>query len=199
MITNIVGVIGTNFGDEGKGLMTDYFVHHFLNAGKSCVVIKHNGGSQAGHTVVTPDGTRHVFGHFGSGTLQGVPTYFDRDFIVNPMTFVKEYKKLQKLGHPPVCFVHPECRIQLPVDILINQVAEAFRGENKHGSCGMGIWETVVRSQYFNLDFRVKMFQSVKPENYREEFDKFLHYVFNPEQYLLDRMAQLDIPVDADI
>lgn len=196
MITNIVGVIGTNFGDEGKGLMTDYFVHRFLNAGKSCVVIKHNGGSQAGHTVVTPDGTRHVFGHFGSGTLQGVPTYFDRDFIVNPMTFVKEYKKLQELGHPPVCFVHPECRIQLPVDILINQVAEAFRGENKHGSCGMGIWETVVRSQYFNLDFRVKMFQSVKPENYHEEFDKFLHYVFNPEQYLLDRMAQLDIPVD---
>ena len=42
MITNIVGVIGTNFGDEGKGLMTDYFVHRFLNAGKSCVVIKHN-------------------------------------------------------------------------------------------------------------------------------------------------------------
>lgn len=199
MLTNVVGVIGANFGDEGKGLMTDYFVHRFLNAGRSCVVIKHNGGSQAGHTVVTPDGIRHVFGHFGSGTLQGVPTYFDKDFIVNPMTFVKEYKQLQELGCEPTCFIHPECRIQLPVDVLINQTAEKFRGENKHGSCGMGIWETVVRSQNPTLDFRVKMFTFVKAQEYRKEFKSFLHYVFNPEQYLLDRLADLDIPVTDDV
>lgn len=196
MITSVVGVIGANFGDEGKGLMTDYFVHRFLNTGKSCVVIKHNGGSQAGHTVVTPDGTRHVFSHFGSGTLQGVPTYFDKDFIVNPMTFVKEYTELQKLGYSPVCYIHPECRIQLPVDVIINQTAEAFRGAKKHGSCGMGIWETVVRSQNSNLDFRVKMFSHVNYSEYHKEFKSFMHYVFNPEQYLIDRLTLMGIPVE---
>jgi adenylosuccinate synthase len=197
MLQNVVGVIGTNFGDEGKGLMTDYFVNRFLKAGHSCVVIKHNGGSQAGHTVVTPDGTRHVFGHFGSGTLQGVPTYFDKDFIVNPMTFVKEYQELKKLGYTPECYIHPDCRIQMPVDIIINQTAEAFRGKNKHGSCGMGIWETVVRSQNPNLDLRVKMFDH--SADYHTEFTKFLHFVFNPEQYLIDRLADLDIPVTDDV
>lgn len=195
MLTRITGVIGANFGDEGKGLMTDYFVHKHLKDGKSCIVIKHNGGSQAGHTVVTPNGKRHVFGHFGSGTLQGVPTYFDKDFIINPMTFVKEYKQLEKLGCPPVCYVHPECRIQLPTDVLINQIAESYRGDKRHGSCGMGIWETVVRSEKPHMMFNVKMFQEVSASEYHKTFRDFLHYVFNPEQYLIDRLQELKIPV----
>ena len=48
-------VIGANFGDEGKGLMTDYFCNE-LSANGSVLNIRHNGGAQAGHTVVTPDG-----------------------------------------------------------------------------------------------------------------------------------------------
>lgn len=198
MLSKVVGVIGANFGDEGKGLMTDYFVHQALSAGKSCIVIKHNGGSQAGHTVVTPDGKRHVFGHFGSGTLQGVPTYFDENFIVNPMTFVKEYKELVELGCFPVCYINPKCRIQLPVDVILNQVIEKYRGENKHGSCGMGIWETVVRSQNQNLDFRHYMFKSCKVDEFHGIFRNFLQYVFNPEQYLIDRLNELNIPVPDD-
>lgn len=48
-------VIGANFGDEGKGLVTDY-----LCASEGAgMVVRFNGGAQAGHTVVTPDGRRH--------------------------------------------------------------------------------------------------------------------------------------------
>lgn len=43
-------VIGANFGDEGKGQLTDYFASKSDNA----IVVLHNGGPQRGHTVVTP-------------------------------------------------------------------------------------------------------------------------------------------------
>lgn len=195
MLSKIIGVIGANFGDEGKGLMTDYFVTKFKEAGESCIVIKHNGGSQAGHTVVTPEGKRHVFGHFGSGTFQGVPTYFDKDFIVNPMTFAKEYKQLQELGATPQCYIHPDCRIQLPTDVIINQAIENCRGEDRHGSCGMGIWETVVRSQCPHLNLTPRQFLNMEFQGIPEEFRKWMHYVFNAEQYLIDRMMELDVPL----
>ena len=64
---NVKIVIGASFGDEGKGLMTDYFASEAAKRRENCLVICSNGGAQRGHTVTTPDGRRHVFHHFGSG------------------------------------------------------------------------------------------------------------------------------------
>lgn len=47
-------VCGANWGDEGKGLMTDYFSQK-----PNSIVVCSNGGAQRGHTVTTPDGIRH--------------------------------------------------------------------------------------------------------------------------------------------
>lgn len=63
-------VIDSNFGDSGKGLMVDYLCQ---TGGE--VVVRFNGGANAGHTVVTPEGLRHVFRHFGAGSFYGVPTF----------------------------------------------------------------------------------------------------------------------------
>lgn len=76
-------VIGANFGDEGKGKLTDYYTKNADN----CIVVCSNGGAQRGHTVLKSDGTRHVFHHFGSGTLNGADTYLPEDFILNPLVF----------------------------------------------------------------------------------------------------------------
>jgi len=70
-MTTVTAVIGANFGDEGKGLMTDVLASR---APSRTLVVRANGGAQAGHTVVTPEGRRHVFGHVGSGALCGAPT-----------------------------------------------------------------------------------------------------------------------------
>ena len=64
-------VIGANYGDEGKGLMTDFFAADAAGKGMRSLVICSNGGSQRGHTVITPEGIRHVFHHFGSGSFAG--------------------------------------------------------------------------------------------------------------------------------
>lgn len=144
-MTDIKVVVGANFGDEGKGLMTDYFCHQATSENKSCIVVMSNGGAQRGHTVNLFDGKKHVFKHFGSGTLVGAHTYCPSEFILNPMEFVRELEDLQQLFVSPVVYVEALCRWTTPYDMIINQIVEAARGDKKHGSCGMGIWETVYR------------------------------------------------------
>ena len=146
-MTNIKVVIGANFGDEGKGLMVDYFCHQSTSRGQSCIVVMSNGGAQRGHTVVDPTGIKHIFKHFGAGTLAKADTYCPADFILNPMTFRKEYEELEAIGYKPTVYVNKNCRWTTPYDMFINQIVEEVRDNKKHGSCGMGIWETVYRYQ----------------------------------------------------
>lgn len=146
----VKAVIGGNYGDEGKGLMTDYLAR----TEKNPFVIRFNGGAQAGHTV--SDGRiRHVFSHFGSGTLAGAPTYLAKEFVVNPFLFVKERKELMDKGfvwngnRRPKIFVDINCRVTTPYDMLINQMLEDSRGKNRHGSVGLGFGETIEQSERF--------------------------------------------------
>lgn len=139
-------VIGANFGDEGKGLVTDY-----LCAQGAGMVIRFNGGAQAGHTVVTPDGKRHVFRHVGSGALCDVPTFLSQFFICNPILFFKELTQLNALGVRPIIYAHPDCLVTTFMDMLINQTLENRRGAKRHGSCGVGFHETINRSNITHL------------------------------------------------
>ena len=141
-------VIGGNFGDEGKGLMADYFASEARANGRSALVVCSNGGAQRGHTVTTPSGIRHVFHHFGSGTFEGADTWLPRFYIVNPMLFMNEYEELQEKGvsfERIKIYMDPECPVTTPFDMIANQVIEEHRGRARHGSCGMGIWETILR------------------------------------------------------
>lgn len=140
-------VIGANFGDEGKGLVTDYLC---ATEGAG-IVVRFNGGAQAGHTVVTPEGDRHVFSHFGSGTLAGVPTFLSQFFICNPILFFRELDRLRALGFDPVVYAHPQCLVTTFADMIINQRKEDERGAKRHGSCGVGIHETIERSSVISL------------------------------------------------
>lgn len=134
-------VIGANFGDEGKGLITDY-----LCGTGGEVVVRFNGGSQAGHTVCTPEGLRHVFRHFGSGTLYGVPTFLSNFFICNPIIFLRELEELDKIGVTANVYAHPDCLVTTFADMIINQRKELKRGDKRHGSVGVGVHETMQRS-----------------------------------------------------
>jgi adenylosuccinate synthase len=137
----IIAVIGAAFGDEGKGRMTDYFV----SANKApSIVVRYNGGAQAGHTVCVGDKT-HTFHHFGSGVFGGAHTYLSRFFIANPMLYVNEYQDLALKGFKPVTLCNMDMPISTPYDMMLNRELELHRGKNRHGSCGYGISETIHR------------------------------------------------------
>lgn len=145
-MNNVKCVIGANFGDEGKGLMTDYFASQAKENEKTIVVL-HNGGAQRGHTVETPGGIRYVFHHLGAGTFVRAHTYFADSFIVNPVIFRREYEELHKMGVYSCVYMHKNCKFTTIYDMLINQVIEIDRGTAKHGSCGMGVFETIYRNR----------------------------------------------------
>ena len=138
---NIKVVIGANFGDEGKGLLTDYFTR---KSDGNVLNVLYNGGVQRGHTA-----QNHVFHCFGSGTLSGADTFCDRKFMINPIGWVLEGKELSPLKGN--FYIHQMCRVTTPFDMIINQRLETKRGADRHGSCGMGIYETVLRSRIFPI------------------------------------------------
>ncbi len=136
-------VIGAGFGDEGKGLVTDWLC-------RSCakpLVIRFSGGQQAGHTVVA-GGIRHVFSNFGAGTLQGAPSYFSRFCTVEPVGLINELHVLLAQGVQPLLYVDAACPVTTPYDIVRN------RQHCPHGSCGVGFGDTLHREeQHFSLTF----------------------------------------------
>ena len=133
-------VSGASYGDEGKGLATDFFACR--SSGQTVNVLT-NGGPQRGHTVELDDGRRHVFKHFGAGTFRGAETYFAEQFMVNPMEFVREYDILADIHGEPASYAAPGCRFTTPWDMLINQFLSLKNG--RHNTCGFGIWETYLR------------------------------------------------------
>ncbi len=140
-------IIGKNFGDEGKGLMTAYFAKEARKAG-SCLVIKHNGGAQAGHTVAC-DGARFVFHQLGSGSCYGCPTFLTDTFFVDLLKIEEEINDFRSAFPAMMCpdvYAMSTCRVTVVYDVLLNRLAESMRGDQRHGSCGMGIREADLRS-----------------------------------------------------
>jgi len=131
------------FGDAGKGLLTDYLARKE----KAGLVVRYNGGAQAGHNVVTPDGLQHTFSQFGSATfLPGVQTWLSQDVVVHPGALLLEGETLERKGVKDAfsrIAVSDQALLVTPWHQAANRIREMARGEARHGSCGVGIGETV--------------------------------------------------------
>ena len=139
----IRAVIGKGFGDEGKGLAVDYFCSKVPNA----LVLKHNGGAQAGHTV-EPNGKRFVFHQLSSGSFRHASTFWADFFYPDLYKLGAEAEEFRGVsGFVPTVFCDIRTKVTLIDDVLINMLLETLRGGARHGSCGMGINECDQRSK----------------------------------------------------
>jgi adenylosuccinate synthase len=131
------------FGDAGKGSLVDYYVRRH----QAHTVIRFNGGAQAAHNVVTPDGRHHTFSQFGSGTfVHGVRTHLSRFMLVDPVALVAEERHLRQACVTDAferLTIDPEAPVVTPFQRAVNRLRELARGAGRHGSCGMGIGETM--------------------------------------------------------
>lgn len=137
-------VQGLAYGDEGKGSVVDYLVRQE----KAPLVVRFCGGAQAAHNVVTDDGRHHTFTQFGSGTFAGAQTFLSRGMLFNPCTLLIEGKALGTKGiTDPLALVTVEkaAVVTTPFHMAANRIREMAR-TNRHGSCGMGIGETMDHS-----------------------------------------------------
>lgn len=163
------GVIGASFGDEGKGIITDYLCSQSSNP----LVIRYSGGQQAGHTVER-DNIRHVFSNFGSGSLRGVPTYWSEFCSMDPVGIQREFKILKELGVTPKLFIDKNTSVTTPYEKAFNQKSLL---NLKHGTCGVGVGQTFQREEDFYslkfIDLYYPKIWEIKLENMRKYYYKY--------------------------
>lgn len=139
-------VVDLGFGDAGKGTFVDYFVRRHA----SDLVVRFNGGPQAGHNVVLPDGRHHTFAQFGSGTFApGVRTLLSRFMLIEPYAMLNEAKHVAEVGVSDAfdrLLIDERCRVITPAHVVANRIRERSRGQHAHGTCGMGVGECVADS-----------------------------------------------------
>lgn len=172
-------ITGANWGDEGKGHVANWLrlVNSSAITKQSMIGIKHNGGPQMGHT-----SNGHVWHTYCSADIK---TYLHSSFIFNPFSFNKETMdltiKFQKV--PYQVYIHSNCRITTPIDILINHVIETKRSKGKHGSCGMGIHATIERDKTLPLTVFEAMYAMTDIN--KQEFTKKLITYYKGFEYAI--------------
>jgi adenylosuccinate synthase len=134
---NVV-VVGTQWGDEGKGKVVDWLTDHAQG------VVRFQGGHNAGHTLVIK-GVKTALQLIPSGIMRdGVDCYIGNGVVVDPSHLLLEIERLEKIGLDvrSRLFVSESCPLILPFHVAVDQAREALReasGVGKIGTTGKGI------------------------------------------------------------
>lgn len=128
-------VIGSQWGDEGKGKIVD------IMAAKADLVVRFHGGNNAGHTVVI-NGKKFPFHLIPSGILQKKPTVVIADgTVIDPEVLMEEMDIFEKMGInlKKKLIISPRCHLIMPYHKELDQAYENARGKNKLGTTKRGI------------------------------------------------------------
>ena len=151
-------VIGLGFGDEGKGHVVDWLASQDPNQS----VIRYCGGHQVGHGV-QDEHTHHIFSNFGSGTMKGIPTFWNAK-TCDPVGFVREYEDLK--DYIPKIWISPNCPVTTPLDKEMNKKMEERHG---HGTIGVGFGTTIQREEdHYHLYFQDLFHQELLEAKYAQ-------------------------------
>jgi len=134
MSKNVV-VLGTQWGDEGKGKIVD------LLTDQASAVVRFQGGHNAGHTLVI-EGEKTVLHLIPSGVLrEHIQCLIGNGVVLAPDALLKEIAELEAKGVPvrERLKISPACPLILPYHIALDQAREAKRGSAKIGTTGRGI------------------------------------------------------------
>ena len=202
---NVV-VLGTQWGDEGKGKIVD------LLTDQASAVARFQGGHNAGHTLVI-DGEKTVLHLIPSGILrENVLCMIGNGVVLSPEALLKEIDELEGRGVPvrERLRLSPACTLILPYHVALDQARELARGEAKIGTTGRGIgpaYEDKVARRGLRVDdlmnperFAVKLKEVMEYHNFMLQN----YYKAEPISYeaVLEealRMAEVMRPMVADV
>ncbi|WP_433728600.1 adenylosuccinate synthase [Nocardia sp. CA-129566] len=128
-------LIGAQWGDEGKGKATD------LLGGRLQWVVRYQGGNNAGHTVVLPNGDKFALHLIPSGILTpGVTNVIGNGVVVDPGVLLAELAGLEERGvDTSGLLLSADAHLIMPYHVAIDKVTERFLGNKKIGTTGRGI------------------------------------------------------------
>ncbi len=147
-------VVGTQWGDEGKGKITDFLAQN------ADVVVRYQGGNNAGHTVVF-DGKKHSLHLLPSGILNPkIQNVMANGMVINPEAFVEEIDKIDNFNLK----ISDRAHIVLPYHLELDKAYEHFKGNEKIGTTQKGIGPAYT-DKSSRLGLRVSTF--IRPERFR--------------------------------
>ncbi|MDR1781572.1 MAG: adenylosuccinate synthase [Bacilli bacterium] len=148
MANNIV-VVGTQWGDEGKGKITDYLGQD------ADVVVRFQGGNNAGHTIVF-DNKKYALHLIPSGIFHDKKiNIMGNGMVINPIAFKEELEALIKQGvNASNLFVSDRAHITLPYHIELDKLQEELKKDNNVGTTFKGIGPTYT-DKYSRIGIRV--------------------------------------------
>ena len=128
-------LIGAQWGDEGKGKATDMLGGHVQ------WVVRYQGGNNAGHTVVLPDGQDFALHLIPSGILTpGVTNVIGNGVVVDPGVLLDELAGLEGRGvDTSSLLISADAHLIMPYHVAMDKVTERFLGKAKIGTTGRGI------------------------------------------------------------
>ncbi|MCX8196788.1 MAG: adenylosuccinate synthase [Candidatus Micrarchaeota archaeon] len=129
----IAAVIGAQWGDEGKGKVVDYY------ASFAHVVVRFNGGANAGHTIVHK-GKKFKFHHLPSGSLYpNKINVIGNGVVIDPKKLIEEIRQLQASNIHPNLVISPRAHIVLPYHFALDGAEEELKGGLAAGTTKRGI------------------------------------------------------------
>ena len=124
-------VVGANYGDESKGLVSGCLAREAIeNQSKKVLTVLYNGTGQRAHTY-----QNKIYRLEGTGAAHGADTFYHQAFVVDPIV-------LWLTKTTPI--IDPRCRVIFPCDVLYGQAREK---RVNHGSCGCGLFAAVKRNK----------------------------------------------------
>ena len=144
----VKAIVGANWGDEGKGKITD------LLANESDIVIRFQGGANAGHTIINEYG-RFALHLMPSGAFhKNIVNIIGNGVALNIPKFIEEYNNLKEGGIVPNVYVSDRAQIVMPYHILFDQLEEERLGGKAFGSTKSGI-APFYSDKYAKIGFQV--------------------------------------------
>ncbi|MDF9867513.1 adenylosuccinate synthase [Bacilli bacterium PM5-3] len=214
MTKNIV-VVGTQWGDEGKGKITDYL------GSSADVIVRFQGGNNAGHTIVF-DGKKYALHLIPSGIFnQDKINIMGNGMVVNPIAFKEEVEKLHSSQiKTDNLFVSDRAHVTLSYHIALDVLQEKIKGDDKVGTTSKGIGPTYtdkynrigIRICDFidNETFKRKLETNIKMHNImfaaydmplfdaKKVYDEYQEYVEYIKPYVCDTSKLLDEQYNKD-
>jgi adenylosuccinate synthase len=184
-VANIV-IIGTQWGDEGKGKIVDLLAEH------ADLVVRFQGGNNAGHTMVVK-GTTFVSHLVPSGILQGKICLIGNGVVIDPAVLLQEIDYLSGQGidcSPGKLMIDERAHVIMPYHRKIDQARETKQGKSKIGTTGRGIgpaYEDKIARR------GIRLVDLIDAQGFAEKVDAVL-----PEKNFCLQQFLGDVPVDGD-
>ena len=180
--SKITAVVGAQWGDEGKGKITDFF------ANNSDYVVRFHGGNNAGHTVIV-NGNTFKLHLIPSGIIYGEPiSIIGNGVVVDPKVLLDEIDYIKNKGIKPKLMVSDRAHVIMPYHIALDSALSGHQGTLAAGSTNRGIAPVYADKMFRN---GIRMIDLLEPQVFQEKLEKGYSFA----KGLMEKSLGVDFPI----